>query len=562
MKIDKKKLNNFISLLSEKKVRFLLGISLLVIVIIFLLHFFNRSYMVEVPAYGGSVTEGIMGTPRFINPVFAQSSTDKDLTTLVYSGLMRNVSNELVPDLAKEYSVSPDGREYTFILRDNIFFHDKKPVTVDDIIFTVNTIQDFLIKSPYRIRWEGVSVEKKDDKTVVFKLRQPYSGFLKNTTLGILPSHLWENVPPEQFGFSEYNIKPIGSGPFIFKSFKKDDSGIPTEYRFEVNQDFVLGRPYIDEITIQFYSSEEGLIKDYKNGNLNNISSISPSNVNALLEENGTSIQTYSIPRVFGLFFNPNQQGIFRDSKVREALQLAVDRESIINTIFYGYALPIGTPTVVLSEEKTFNFDKERATQILEKSGWKLNSETGVREKKSKDGTIELSFSLSTGNIPELIRTAQMIHDDLADIGVAVEIKVFEPGNLQQDVIRARDYESLLFGQVIEHPADLYAFWHSSQRNDPGLNVSSYTNSKVDEILEKIRVESDKDDRNKFVERFNGMITDDNPAIFLYNPMFIYVTDSKIKGISNLSINSASDRFSEIHKLFINTEKVWSFLVK
>ena len=151
----------------------------------------NKSYMVKIPMEGGSVSEGIIGTPRFINPILANSMVDKDLVSLIYSGLMRkNSDGKLIPDLAEKYEISKDGLTYTFTLKDNIYFQDEKPVTVDDVIFTINKIKDPIIKNSKKGNWDGVSIEKVNKKTIKFVLKQPYAFFLNNTTLGIMPAYL------------------------------------------------------------------------------------------------------------------------------------------------------------------------------------------------------------------------------------------------------------------------------------------------------------------------------------------------------------------------------------
>ncbi len=217
----------------------------------------NRALMVEIPSRGGSLTEGVMGAPRFINPILAISDADRDLTALVFSGLMRATPDgALIEDLAESYTISEDGLAYTFNLKKDITWHDGKPLTAADVIFTVQKVQDSIIKSPKRASWEGVSVEKTDDHTVIFNLKQPYAPFLENTTLGIIPEHLWHNVGSEQFSFSTLNTEPIGSGPYRIRGIKKDSAGIPKYYDLVPFGNFALGRPYINSIRVRFYANE------------------------------------------------------------------------------------------------------------------------------------------------------------------------------------------------------------------------------------------------------------------------------------------------------------------
>ncbi|MDZ4226103.1 MAG: ABC transporter substrate-binding protein, partial [Patescibacteria group bacterium] len=156
-----------------------------------LLFILNGLLLVPTPAAGGTFTEGILGAPRFINPALAVSAADHDLAALVYSGLLKTTpEGTYAPDLALSYELSGDGKIYIFVLRPDITFHDGKPVTAEDVVFTVTKIQDPLLKSTARANWEGVVAEAVDERTVRFTLSQPYAPFIKNATIGILPQHL------------------------------------------------------------------------------------------------------------------------------------------------------------------------------------------------------------------------------------------------------------------------------------------------------------------------------------------------------------------------------------
>ena len=191
----------------------------------------NNLFIENVPATGGTLKEGVVGIPRFINPLLAVSNADKDIAALVYSGLLKVAPDgKFSPDLAKEYSVSPDGQTYSFTLKDNIYFHDGTPVTSDDVEFTIEKARDASLKSPKRANWEGVTIEKLNSKQINFILKQPYSSFLENTTIGIIPKHIWNTADPDQFTFSQYNVQPIGSGPYKIKAIKRDSAGLPVYY--------------------------------------------------------------------------------------------------------------------------------------------------------------------------------------------------------------------------------------------------------------------------------------------------------------------------------------------
>ena len=571
----KNKIRLAISSFSKKeRVVFLFFVFTLILSTIVLLENVNKKFMVSVPTEGGTLTEGIVGSPRFVNPILTYSPTDNDLVSIIYSGLMRkNTDGTLSPDLAEKYDISKDGLTYTFTLKDKIFFQDGKPLTASDIIFTINKIKDPIVKSPKKVNWDGVSIEKINEKTIRFTLKQPYASFLENTTIGILPEHLWASGTNTPIEINELNTNPVGSGPYQLKKTGRESSGLISSYELSAFNKFIKGLPYIKTITFNFYPNEDELISALESGKVQQASSITPENAEVLKNKN-YKIESSVLPRVFGLFFNQNQNQIFTDKNVVKAMNLAIDKDRIIREVLKGYGVVIDDPIPPnmiayqkLGEEDNRTREESliEAKNVLEKDGWKIGA-SGYLEKtttvKKKKSTTELSFSISTGNTPELAKTAELIKENLTAIGVKVNVKTFETGNLNQTVIRPRKYDALLFGQIINHESDLFAFWHSSQRKDPGLNIAMYTNAKVDKILEDASTTTDEISRVKKYAQFEDEIKKDMPAIFLYSPELIYVVSKELKGISIDHITSASDRFLNSYSWYLKTDDIWEIFSK
>jgi peptide/nickel transport system substrate-binding protein len=263
------------------------------------------------------------------------------------------------------------------------------------------------------------------------------------------------------------------------------------------------------------------------------------------------------LPRIFGVFFNQNSAPIFINKEVRLALDKAVDKNNIIDSILSGFGKAINGPLPESTEEKLVIDNIAEARKILEDAGWKLN-ELGVYEKKTNKDNLRLSFSISTADTTELKKTAMLLQETWQKMGAEVELKVFEIGDLNQNIIRPRKYDALLFGEIINKNLDLYPFWHSSQRIDPGLNIAMYTNIKTDKILEDIRKTIDQDKKEILIKDFASEIRSDSPAIFIYSPYFIYLHDNKIKNIKLGDMTIPGERFSNIEKWYIETNKIWS----
>jgi peptide/nickel transport system substrate-binding protein len=519
----------------------------------------SNSFLVEVPAYGGSFTEGVVGTPRFINPILAISDSDKDIVSLVYAGLLRtNEQGLIVPDLAESYTVSEDGREYDIFINSNAHFHDGKPVTADDVVFTIQKILDPIIKSPRHSNWIGVTTEKIDTNQIKIILEKPYAPFLEALTVGILPKHIWEKVSAEEFPFSNFNITPIGAGPYKIKNIDRNSGGVLTSLSLTSFHGYVLGRPKIDGISFRFFQNETELSQAYKNGSIESASGISSQLTTSI--DNNFLIEQVLLPRVFGVFFNQNIAPVFLNPEVRQALDLATPKKRIVDEVLLGFGKTLNGPTP-LNQEVNSGYDIERAKSLLTENGWVMN-ENGVLEKKTKTGTTLLSFALTTSDAPELKSTANILKEAWQQLGAQVDIKIFESADLSQTIIKNRKYDALLFGEIVSDTSDLYPFWHSSARNDPGLNISLYANITTDKALEKLREISNPQEKSEQREIVISEIKKDNPAIFLFSPKLIYLKPKKVKNVLLKPVSTQNERFLTIKDWFIETDKVWEIFVK
>lgn len=520
----------------------------------------SDSFSHQVPTHGGHITEGVLGTPRFINPVLANSDIDQDLTRIVYSGLMRETSHDgtivLIPDLAESYTVSPDGKTYTFTIKKNALFHDGKPVTADDVLFTINAIQNVQMRSPLSGEWSGVFVSALDTKTVQMVLPRAFSGFLESTTVGILPKHIWGTMTPDEFAASTRNNNPIGSGPYKTESIKRNRDGIPTMYTFSKFKKFTLGRPFLNQISIKLYPNGQDLLNGYEQDDFDIMAGLQSYEIT---EQNSKFAQTTPLPRMFGLFMNSSKNSLLADQKLTQTIHDAINIDEIITTVFQGNAQPINHPLPNLIQNRE-SVEKPSTTELaakLESVGWKLNTENGIRTKDSKP----LTFTISTADTPELKYTAQIIQQQLKSVGIATELHVFPISDLETSVIKPRAFEILLFGQLIRNDADLYAFWHSSQKSDPGLNITGYTQKNLDTDLEKLFITTDPVERLKILESVQRDLSN-APVIWLYQPDFIYTLKKPIYGIELGNLISKHDRFNTLYQWYTKTDMIWNVFKK
>jgi len=599
----------------------------------FLLFLFSFSFLLldfyfknteKVPAKGGTFIEGVIGQPRFINPVYANSDTDRDLVQLIFSGLMKYDENlNIVPDLAERYEIEEEGRVYRFYLKENLLWQDKAPLTADDIVFTIRTIQNPDFKSPLQANWVGIEIEKINELEIKFTLKKSYGAFIENCILGILPKHIWQKVSSENFAFEPFNLEPIGSGPYKLKKIKENGLNQIKYLILIQNPLYHAKKPYISKIEFLFFANEEELTKAAQRGKIKGLSSTSSTDI-------GKKWQNYSLllPRYFAVFFNQENSSILAEKEVRLALNYGTNKEGVSQKIVDSPVLP---RIYGFEPSLQYEFDIEKAKSVLEEAGFKDEDGDGLREKiitkepafkfktylakgsrgkevtelqkclngevtgyfgskteqlviefqkkyigettgtlgpktriklneicfEEPDEILALKFSLVTVNQPQMVENAEFLKEQWRAMGIEVEIETYSLFQLEQDFIKPRNYESLLFGEVLGAIPDPFPFWHSSQKKDPGLNLALYENSEADKLLEENRKTSDPEIRAEKLQAFQNILIQDVPCIFLYSPDYIYSVSKEIKGIEIKKITDPSKRFVGIENWYIKTKRAW-----
>lgn len=513
------------------------------------------------PDVGGTLREGVARELRFINPLYAASDTDRDITNLVFSKLIRysrNGSPDM--DLAENIEVGEDGKVYTVHLRPGVRWHDGEDFSADDVVFTVKTIQDPDYKSPLRQNWQGVTVEKIDDAAVRLTLRQAYAPFMENLALGIIPEHLWRKIPRETAVLSDLNLKPIGTGPYQFSKLTRRQDGSIISVALTRNKNYYLDGPYIREIDFKFYPDEVQLIAAYRRNEVDSFLVTSAAGAGEL-QKLDAEIHQLRLPKIFAVFLNPGANPALTRQAVRQALSAAIDRETILQKSGVGSGVVVNSAI----PPGTFGFnagitpplqDQAEAQKLLQKDGWKDLNGDGIlerREGKGKSQTTEkLELRIVTSDAPELAKTAELVAAMWKNIGVKTEVTAMTVSELESSMIRPRAYEVLIFGEVFGHDPDPFAFWHTSQLKDPGLNVALYSNRAVDQLLEQARRTADPALREKKYLEFQKTVSDDIGAIFLYAPSDHYAVRKSIQGVDIGDVTLTEERFNRIAGWFVD----------
>lgn len=505
---------------------------------------FFKKHLEYSPIQGGEYIEGVIAYPKAINPLYAVNrDIDSDLSRLVYSSLFRyDGEGRLINDLVSEYSVN-ENKEYVIKIKEGVKWHNGESLTIDDVIFTIDAIKNDEYRSPLKNIFSGTELERIDDLTLKISLSSPYAPFLDNLTFGILPKNAWEKVIPGSAILSELNLKPIGSGPYKFKSLIKNKDGEIKEYNLIVNEEYYEKKPYIKNIKFKFFVNYTEAIKALNDNQIDGLSYLPFNERQELVAKDSFFFHELSRPQVFGLFFNYEKDKALSDKLTRVSLAQAIDKERLIEEVFDGVYISENGP--ILKNNYAYNSDVNQ---------YVYNPAEAANNIKNRLASTSLTVVDSGRNVS----VAEQIKKYWENIGVSVDLKVI-PSEKAAEVVRGRDFEVILYGQEVGADPDVYAFWHSSQAKAGGLNIANYNNSDVDTLLTEGREIADVSERVIRYKKFQENIANNLPAIFLYSPTYTYVQSKKVQGFNATVIIEPSGRFASISDWYLKTKTklVW-----
>jgi peptide/nickel transport system substrate-binding protein len=502
-----------------------------------------------VPAAGGDYTEGAVGQPEYVNPVTASSETDLDIVKMVYSN---------VPDVADEIAASPDGKTWTIRVKPNLHWQDGEQLTSDDIIFTVQSIQNPDAASPLAANWQGVTANRMSELEVQFTLPAPYAFFGDNLqNLYIIPKHIFGDVPPGNWRLSDYNLKPIGSGPYQFTSYDRGSDGFISSYQLTAWKGSFSTQPLISNFTFSFFRNETDLVKSFNTGMVDGFALASPAEIQEI--DRPYDLASFRTTDYYAIFLNQSSNEALQDPAVRSALSLAIGRNDLVSQALGGNGITDGGP---IPQDAAYSLlaaavptsSQGLASTTLDAAGWKLDT-NGNRSKKEKVTTIPLTVTITVPDIDFLVKTAEIVKNDWQSIGIPTTIATDSPETIMSDTVNNRGYEALLFGNILGPSSDLYAFWDSSERFSPGLNLATYDNPTVDGLIEAARTNMNDASRTEELSEAQNDIVADTPAIFLYSTDDLYAAGKNVQGIATSTLSDPSDLFRDVPNWYLETTR-------
>jgi peptide/nickel transport system substrate-binding protein len=519
----------------------------------------DRLYQSSQPIPGGTFTEGILGTFTNANPLYATGAVDSSVSRLVFSGLMRfDSQNRLTQDLAERYEVDEVGSKYTVILRDNIFWHDGRAITSEDVLFTYKTIQNPDAKSPLLASWQGITIQAPDARTIVFTLPNALTAFPYSLTNGIVPKHLLSGIETSQLRSIRFNtVSPVGSGPFRWETIEVSGDG-PDNREEQIGllpyERFHRGAPKLQRFIIRTFRDENKLLNSLKQQELNAAEGLEakPDDIDPAV------LHDYNIPLTGEVmaFFKTSQE-ILADAKVRQAMVQAVDQSAIMTGLGFP-VVPAKGPLLLshLGYDKKVTqlpFDLTAANRLLDEAGW-VRGDNGLRSKGGKPLTLRLysqatsEYAYVTGELQRFWRNA----------GIDIQVLLQSANDLQQITIAQHNYDILLYGIALGNDPDVFAYWHSSQatvRVGGSLNFSEYRSGTADKALEAGRTRENAALRAIKYKPFLEAWRNDAPALALYQPRVLYLSRSPIANFEPKALNSAADRYANVENWMIREGK-------
>lgn len=487
------------------------------------------------PNYGGSLVIGITGNVDSFNPLFNESSAAQEITHLMLLGLADlNDKSEFVPELASSWKHSRDYLQLTYNLRKDAVWSDGVPITAEDVLFTFDLAMDSTVASPRQGITEFIKkVEGKDPHTVTFHFTKAYPDQIFDTAGEILPKHILENADRSALRSHKFGRNPISSGPFKFKKW------VSQQYiELEPNEKYFGGRPYLDRVVFKIVPDQTNLLLQLRTGEVDMMIGVPPAEVTQLKSAN-PNVSIYPVSgRVYYYIGYNHQNPLFSDAKVRQALTMAINRQGIIDAFLYGFGKPCLGPLppmlkwIAANPVEKFPYSADKSKQMLVEAGWLDSDGDGWLD---KDGQ-KFEFSLKTNAGNQLRADVTVIlQDQLRQVGIKVNIETVEWTTMMGE-LRAKKFDAYIGGWSTSFNVDLTPIFHSS--SDKMFNFISYSNPKVDQLIEIGREEMNRQKAADIWKETQRLIYQDQPYTFLFWIDKVVAVSNKFQNVTPIPLSA------------------------
>jgi len=481
------------------------------------------------PAYGDIMVEGSIGDASNLIPLLASDSTSHEIAGLIFNGLIKYDKDiRIVGDLAESWEISKDGLVITFHLRKGVRWHDGRPFTAADVLYTYQVTVD--PKTPTAYAGDFLKVKKAealDDWTFRATYDKPFAPALMSWSVGILPKHL---LAGKEITTSPLGRRPIGTGPYKFKEWVTGQKIVLVS-----NPDYFEGRPYIDGYILRIIPDTATMFLELRANGIDRMGltplQFTRQTENNLFRENFNKYRYLSFAYTYMGYNLKNP--LFADKRVRQAIAHAVNRVEIIDGVLLGLGKPATGPYkpgtwAYNPDVRAYPYDPAKAKALLAEAGWKDLNGDGVLEKDGRP----FAFEIITNQGNEIrAKCAEIIQRRLSEVGIKVKIRVVEWAAFVKDFINKRKFDATILGWTIPMEPDLYDVWHSSKTGPEELNFISYKNAEVDALIEKGRETFDQSVRKRCYDRIQEILAEEQPYLFLYVPDALPIIHARFRGV-------------------------------
>jgi len=515
--------------------------TIIVFVIIFLIIGCSQPSDIEKDKFGGTLVYSASVSPTIIHPFLTFDSISVHIVPLIFNGLTKVAKDgSLVADLAESYEISQNGLEFDIRLRKGVRFHDEEELTSEDVKFTYEKIKEINEKNTASVFDYDFSMVKNivlvNKYEVRITLEQPFAPFLFSLTVGILPKHIYQGKDDTTDKIFWY---PIGTGPFKLTYIDKHKIILD---RFD---NYFRGKPYLDKIICEIYSSPLIWAKLLR-GEID-YSRLVP--INLIREiKNVNFLRTYHVlESSFYMLMLNCKKPFFRDKKTRQALNYAIDKESMIKKVLHGQGIACSSPFLPTSEAYNQNlypyeYNPQKALTLLKAVGWVKKKDNGFLFKNKESFSFKC---LLLSGYPNIREPATFIQNQLNEIGIKMEFKIIDTVKEFYKLVRNNDWDACFGGlEITPEPDKNYSYFHSSRINT--TNYFNYNNPEIDRLLELGRKTMNKKERKKIYDKFQEVLYRDPPGIFSFYKYTSLALHKKIE-------DASADDFA----LFRGIEKWW-----
>ncbi|MDD4908191.1 MAG: peptide-binding protein [Candidatus Omnitrophica bacterium] len=479
--------------------------------------------------HGDAIVTGSIGDARTLVPILASDTSSSEITGMIFNGLVKYDKNiNLIGDLAEGWDIEDGGLTIVFHLRKNVFWQDGHPFTARDVEYTYQKLIDPAVRTPYSGDFERVkSLQVLDDYTIKVTYGEPFSPGLSSWGMPIMPRHILEK---EDLNKTDFSRHPVGTGPYVFKSWKTQE-----KIELVANKNYFEGEPYISRYIYRVIPDESTLFLELQTEGVDS-TGLSPLQYlrqtdTPFLKERYRKFRLPSFGFTY-LGYNLNNEK-FKDIRVRQALNYAVDKGEIVRIVLLGLGRPSTGPFVPDSwaynkDVASSQYDPEKAKDLLKEAGWQDLDNDGILEK----GGARFEFTIITnqGN-EERLKSAQIIQRRLKEIGVNVKIKVLEWSVFLSEYIDKRKFDTVLLGWALARDPDCFDIFHSSKTKEGEFNFVGYSNAQVDKLLDEGRRTFDQQERAGIYRKIHELIYADQPYMFLFVGESLSILHRRFQGV-------------------------------